>query len=1030
MKGDFTRRTFHSRNHYRQVLQQQGRVQLDADWNEQADIQAHLDRTTTLDTVGTHGGPLHAAGMAITCDGGDIAAGCKGEDLRISAGRYYVDGILCENEDAIRLADQPDLPGVELPTSPGLYVAYLDVWAEHVTALEQPALREVALGGPETATRSRTIWQLRLEGVPDETTCTEVAPPWAPDTESTGQLRARAEAPATSSKPCAIPATAGYRRLENQLYRVEIHDDSDAAGGPTFVWSRDNGSVVARLVTIVGNVVTIDAPGRDEQLGFAKDNWVEVIDVARARRGERGFLGRLDKAEGTTLTVAEWRGAAPTSDQFVQPALVRRWDSKGALPVGPGSTGSETDNWIDLEDGVQVQFQDGGHFRTGDYWLIPARTANLQGGQTDPDLAGDVEWPRDSAGAAVFQPRAGIEHRFAAVALLNLAEDRWTLVSDCRRLFAPLAEPVPALDMEYAGGDGQEAMPGDPLRQPLEVSVSDGPLAVPGVKVRFTAATDDTDGGLAETEAELATSTASSIDATTGPNGVARCYWRPASDVTRPSQRVTARLLDAGGAPIDTPVDFTASLSIAARVWFNPGTCAVLTGVQTVQAALERLASARSLVAVGGDGQLGQPGAILPLPAEVLVRASCGPVEGATVRCTVASGAVAADPDDLGAGEDAVEITTDENGVGRCFWQLGDDDPVQVLTAALFPGAVEDEPPVQLAFTASLQQLAGIHVTSVVRRGDDELLLNDSVVTADELLDGIGVVLDRAPLKELVDDKPVLALTLDLPFPSAASDQALWGEAVIGTQPMTLAADIALDTTDAPTVTWTPTPEVQGFLTERLFAGLTQLGLENLVLAHLTLTGRALADSDGPDRQVLNGLALGRPRADGTALELPTVDDVRGADFTLWFKLVPGGIILVIVPARAGLFRLKSVRDAVTLAVPGEQLRAVLAPQVRVQREQPDPDAARRSADRAFNGSRPERRLVVVVDERYADAATALRDALGRIDVNLEVISSADPATAAQERINAGDQLDGVLTTSDNAGPIADLGSFSDPIPL
>ena len=47
MKGDFTRVTFRSRNHYRGVLQQQGRVQLDADWNEQVDLQAHIDETTT-----------------------------------------------------------------------------------------------------------------------------------------------------------------------------------------------------------------------------------------------------------------------------------------------------------------------------------------------------------------------------------------------------------------------------------------------------------------------------------------------------------------------------------------------------------------------------------------------------------------------------------------------------------------------------------------------------------------------------------------------------------------------------------------------------------------------------------------------------------------------------------------------------------------------------------------------------------------------------------------------------------------------
>ncbi|HEX3531938.1 MAG TPA: DUF6519 domain-containing protein, partial [Thermoanaerobaculia bacterium] len=37
MKGDFSRDTFRKRKHYNRVRMQQGRVQLDADWNEQGD---------------------------------------------------------------------------------------------------------------------------------------------------------------------------------------------------------------------------------------------------------------------------------------------------------------------------------------------------------------------------------------------------------------------------------------------------------------------------------------------------------------------------------------------------------------------------------------------------------------------------------------------------------------------------------------------------------------------------------------------------------------------------------------------------------------------------------------------------------------------------------------------------------------------------------------------------------------------------------------------------------------------------------
>ncbi len=55
MKGDFTRLTFAPEKHYSSVRMQQGRVQLDADWNEQLDIAAHRVETETVDVIGAAG---------------------------------------------------------------------------------------------------------------------------------------------------------------------------------------------------------------------------------------------------------------------------------------------------------------------------------------------------------------------------------------------------------------------------------------------------------------------------------------------------------------------------------------------------------------------------------------------------------------------------------------------------------------------------------------------------------------------------------------------------------------------------------------------------------------------------------------------------------------------------------------------------------------------------------------------------------------------------------------------------------------
>src|SRR5205085_4319218 len=56
-----------------------------------------------------------------------------GDDFALSAGRYYVDGILCENEQEVRYSQQPDFPdATTFGTAPfdaeSLYLLYLDVW--------------------------------------------------------------------------------------------------------------------------------------------------------------------------------------------------------------------------------------------------------------------------------------------------------------------------------------------------------------------------------------------------------------------------------------------------------------------------------------------------------------------------------------------------------------------------------------------------------------------------------------------------------------------------------------------------------------------------------------------------------------------------------------------------------------------------------------------------------------------------------------------------------------------------------------
>jgi hypothetical protein len=96
MKGDFSRLTFNRAKSFTRVLMQQGRVQLDSDFNEQVEILWHYLRTLATDLIGPHGGPAgEMLGFAVTPKAAQNRKDL--EDLIIGYGRYYVDGILCEN---------------------------------------------------------------------------------------------------------------------------------------------------------------------------------------------------------------------------------------------------------------------------------------------------------------------------------------------------------------------------------------------------------------------------------------------------------------------------------------------------------------------------------------------------------------------------------------------------------------------------------------------------------------------------------------------------------------------------------------------------------------------------------------------------------------------------------------------------------------------------------------------------------------------------------------------------------------------
>src|SRR5690348_2972217 len=168
MKGDFSRFTFDEGNPYSRVLMQQGRVLIDADWNEAAEIHTYYLRALARDLIGPHGAPTDedgndGAGFSIAKRIGDDGKTEIKNDFTIALGRYYVQGILCDNSNPLGYREQGDLPDDGVAFNDGPYVVYLDVWERHITPAETDVvLADPALGAADTCSRARIVWQVKV----------------------------------------------------------------------------------------------------------------------------------------------------------------------------------------------------------------------------------------------------------------------------------------------------------------------------------------------------------------------------------------------------------------------------------------------------------------------------------------------------------------------------------------------------------------------------------------------------------------------------------------------------------------------------------------------------------------------------------------------------------------------------------------------------------------------------------------------------------------------------------------------------
>ncbi len=574
MKADLTRDSFDPQKQFSRVLMQQGRVQLDADWNEQVAILVEATRQLARDTMGD-GGSVDA--FSLTVQSAPVGDGI---DIEIVPGTRYVDGVACEaratrvpvmsfaadgakqnfavaftptqwtvdgigyavgqwlrikfdgspvKESPLVAVSQIDYvqgmvymtPEVEtdVAVEPGVAIRpfaqravtyltqphyrpdglpaqlsqfYLDVWERLVTPIEDDSIREVALNGASTADRVRVVWQVKacaaaLMGVGKPICMSPFDIAYTVRGGLAGALRARVTPAQASTDPCTVAPGSPYRGAENQLYRVEVNtggsvDSDNPLSGATFKWSRDNGAVAFAVLSVKvdGNTttVTLASLGPDERFGLALGDLVEIQDDDSALNERAGQLLAVLSIDRPSRTVV-LDGAVPGvnlagkvhivgTDPAMHP-LMRRWDH-GSAPAGVGAPQLAADGclvigqgrvdvgpWIAIEDGIEVMFEPPSQvrYRTGDYWLIPARIATA-----------DVIWPQDSVpdanGGSTNYPAAmqphGPKHRYLALALYDPDGRTFTDCSD-----AEMKAP-PAVGGQIADAAIQEAQA--PIKMP------------------------------------------------------------------------------------------------------------------------------------------------------------------------------------------------------------------------------------------------------------------------------------------------------------------------------------------------------------------------------------------------------------------------------------------------------------------------------------------------------------------------------------------------------------------------------------
>lgn len=371
MKTQISANSHQPEKHYTGVYMQQGRMILDADWNEQIDIHKQLVQDNCQSLIGS--GIPKQGGITISQSG------------NISAGEFFVDGVKVTLPQAIKYDAQPFYPLAPEIKAEMVGVLFADVWEQEITSIQDSAIRDLGLQGADTCSRTRQVVQFK----------------WLESQDNKFIL------PPKGDSKCTISIR---NVIDNGLFRIELHSFNEESKEVVFKWSMENGAEQYRIGDIPPdfkqeNYVFESFDDDDELLRGWHPNAVNQVvlskDIASPRNNDSS------QASGKTY-VRRW-------DDYIQlnietGVVIAGDDRNGFSEDVSGNELARTYNYkaenrhITLQlDNLKVEITLGENLFSGDYWQVPVRIAN---GELDQIL---IE----------KQIPLGVEHKYLPLAKID-----------------------------------------------------------------------------------------------------------------------------------------------------------------------------------------------------------------------------------------------------------------------------------------------------------------------------------------------------------------------------------------------------------------------------------------------------------------------------------------------------------------------------------------------------------------------------------------------------------------------------------